>query len=371
MAENNPWLDSWMQAQQQFWNKWSEMAAGASPQVSSPANAWAEGMERWWKQAAPSTPDLTSDLYEKLMETGKSFFSMAEGFGKSSHPMEHTHEHLNHWFDQMKENYRQLHEGGASLGEQARQGAKDFMAFWEVPMESWHKTAHKMMPHGIELPSFYGFDPQKPEGQLFEQMRKMLTMPQVGYSREGQEQLQQLGRLAIDYQEASNEYNKAFARVALESIEEFQKVISGIDKDAPLEVDSLRDLYTTWINVCEDIYADFAMSEEYQTIYGRMVNAFMALKKETEALMDKQLEAFNMPTRKEVDAISEKLQQVKRENRKLRAELEGIKARLDDAAAPKKTARAVTKKRVAKKAAAKKKVAKKAAAKKKATVKRK
>jgi regulator of replication initiation timing len=102
-----------------------------------------------------------------------------------------------------------------------------------------------------------------------------------------------------------------------------------------------------------------------------MVNAFMALKKETESLMDKQLEAFNMPTRKEVDAISEKLQQVKRENRKLRAELEGIKARLDDAASPRKPARAVTKKRVAKKAATKKKVAKKAAAKKKATVKRK
>ena len=47
MAENNPWLDSWMQAQQQFMNKWSEMASGMTPQVSSPANAWAEGMEKW------------------------------------------------------------------------------------------------------------------------------------------------------------------------------------------------------------------------------------------------------------------------------------------------------------------------------------
>jgi class III poly(R)-hydroxyalkanoic acid synthase PhaE subunit len=366
MADNNPWLDSWMQAQQQFMNKWSEMASGVTPQVSSPANAWAEGMEKWWKQAAPSTPDLSSDLYEKLMEMGKSFFSMAEGYTRSSHPMGHTHEHLNHWFDQMKENYRQLHEGSASLSEQAKQGAKDFMAFWEVPMESWHKTAHKMMPHAIEWPSFYGFDPQKPEGQLFEQMHKLLSMPQVGYSRESQERMQQIGRLMLDYQEASSKYNKAFARVAQESIEEFQKVIAGIDKDAPLEVNSLRDLYTTWINVCEDIYADFAMSDEYQSIYGRMVNAFMALKKESEALMDKQLESLNMPSRREVDAISEKLQQVKRENRSLRAELEGIKARLDDAARPAAASRGVAKKKVAKK-----KVAKKAAAKKKATVKKK
>ncbi len=365
MAENNPWLDSWMQAQQQFMNKWSEMASGVTPQVSSPANAWAEGMEKWWKQAAPTTPDLTSDLYQKLMEMGKSFFSMAEGYSTSSHPMGHTHEHLNHWFDQMKENYRQLHEGGAVLSEQAKQGAKDFMAFWEVPMESWHKTAHKMMPHAIEWPSFYGFDPGKPEGQLFEQMRKLLSMPQVGYSRESQEQLQTLGRLALDYQEAANEYNKSFARVAQESIEEFQKVIAGIDKDAPLEVNSMRDLYTIWINVCEDIYADFAMSDEYQSIYGRMVNAFMALKKESEALMDRQLESLNMPSRREVDAISEKLQQVKRENRSLRAELEGIKARLGDAARP-AAPRAAAKKKVAKK-----KVAKKAAAKKKTTVKKK
>jgi class III poly(R)-hydroxyalkanoic acid synthase PhaE subunit len=173
----------------------------------------------------------------------------------------------------------------------------------------------------------------------------------------------------VDYNEAAAEYNKAFARVAQESIEEFQKVIAGIDKDAPLEVNSLRDLYTTWINVCEDIYADFAMSEEYQSIYGRMVNAFMALKQESESLMDKQLASLNMPTRREVDAISEKLQQVKRENRKLRAELEGIKARLGPADA-KPAPKASLKKKVAKKRAAKK-VAKKAAAKKKTTAKRK
>ena len=129
MAENNPWMDSWMQAQQQFWNKWTEMASGAATTTENPAAAWAEGMEKWWKQCAPAAPELSTDLYEKLMEMGKGYFSMAEGYAKSAHPMEHTHEHLNHWFDQMKENYRQLHEGGFSLGEQAKQGAKDFMAF--------------------------------------------------------------------------------------------------------------------------------------------------------------------------------------------------------------------------------------------------
>ena len=108
------------------------------------------------------------------------------------------------------------------------------------------------------------------------------------------------------------------------------------------------------------------MSDEYQSLYGRMVNAFMALKKESEAMMDKQLESLNMPSRREVDAISEKLQQVKRENRALRAELAGIRARLDDGAGAAAAPRAVTKKKVAKK-----KVAKKAAAKKRATVKKK
>lgn len=371
MAENNPWMDSWMQAQQQFMNKWSEMASGAAGKAENPATAWAEGLEKWWKQMSPSSPELTTDLYEKLMEMGKSYFSMAEGYAKSAHPMEHTHEHLNHWFEQMKENYRQMHEGGVSMGEQARQGAKDFMAFWEVPMESWHQTAYKMMPGGLEIPTFYGFDPNNPEAQGFDQVRKLLSMPQVGYSRESQEQYQNLARLTVNYNEASAEYNKAFSRVALESIEEFQKVVAGIDRDAPLEVNSLRDLYTTWINVCEDIYADFAMSEEYQTVYGNMVNAFMELKQEGESLMDKQLDSLNMPTRKEVDSLSAKLQQVKRDNRKLRAELEGIKARLDAPSASKAAPKVATKKKVAKKKVAKKKVAKKAAAKKKATSKRK
>ena len=38
---------------------------------------------------------------------------------------------------------------------------------------------------------------------------------------------------------------------------------------------SLRELYDLWVEVSEEHYAEFAMSEEYQALYGDMVNKLM------------------------------------------------------------------------------------------------
>jgi SMC interacting uncharacterized protein involved in chromosome segregation len=136
----------------------------------------------------------------------------------------------------------------------------------------------------------------------------------------------------------------------------------------------LRDLYDQWVEMSEAAYAEFVMTEEYQTLYGRLVNTLLALKQQMARMVDQNLEAMNMPTRAEISTLQCRQQELRRDNLKLHKELKAIQAQLEAMrqsmlqaqAAPKATApaaKAETVKAEPVKAAASKAAAKPATAK--------
>ena len=46
----------------------------------------------------------------------------------------------------------------------------------------------------------------------------------------------------------------------------------------------------------EAAYADFVMTQEYQTLYGRLVNSLLATKQQMALMVEQALEAMHMPT---------------------------------------------------------------------------
>ena len=100
----------------------------------------------------------------------------------------------------------------------------------------------------------------------------------------------------------------------LESVESLQARLLaalGADKVHPRRCAALYDL---WVEVSEEHYAEFAMSEEYQALYGDMVNRLMVLKKHYHEITDDFLGAMNLPNTREVDTMQQRLQQLRREN---------------------------------------------------------
>jgi hypothetical protein len=182
----------------------------------------------------------------------------------------------------------------------------------------------------------------------------------------------------IEYNRANQAFNNAFLRVALDSIQGFQQRLMKMDAESMPK--SLRELYDLWVEISEEHYAEFAMGEEYQELYGDMVNRLMTMRKHYSEMTDDLLRAMNLPNTREVDTMQERLQQLRRENFALKKEIGEIKAMLQRgagkaAAAPapaapeaSKPAAARKAKAPAKKAAARKAVAKKAPAKKKTAV---
>ena len=246
-----------------------------------------------------------------------------------------------------------------------------FMQQWFKPASSWQQMAGMLNPSMMQMPGMGSgaFN----LGEAMDPIGKMLSAPGIGYYREPQEKQQKGMKLGVDYQQANYKFNQAFMRVSMESIQGFQQRLMSADgEDSPK---SLRQLYDLWVEVSEEHYAEFAMSAEYQDLYGDMVNRLMTLKKHYGEMTDDLLGQMNMPSTSEVDTMQMRLQQLRRENIQLKKDVAEIKAMLQkktpaaEKATVKKTAPAekaasAEKAAPAKKAAAKKAAVKKAVAKK-------
>ena len=125
--------------------------------------------------------------------------------------------------------------------------------------------------------------------------------------------------MASAYAQALQEYNLGFARLAERSAANAARRLEAAGAHA--RVESLRQLYDLWVDACEEEYAAYAMSEDHARRYGRLVNALAALKHRITELLDETLDVVNLPTRREIDALQRRMQEARRAEAGLRAEL--------------------------------------------------
>jgi len=364
MNENNPWTDQWFKAQQQFVDAWSDMAKGGNK--TSQSDMWAQSFDMWRKACEGRTqPDIETAM-RKCMDMGREYFSMAEQIGKNMREGVSPVEAINTWLEQVKQSLQQF----AGMPGFNVAGVNDFMKQWFTPNATWQDMGASLTPMNQAMWQLPGMNtPSFNLGEMVDPLGRILEAPGVGYFREPQEKQQKGLQLALEYQEANYRFNQAFLRIALESIQGFQNHLLGLEGDSIPK--SLRELYDLWVEVSEEHYAEFAMSEEYQGLYGDMVNRLMIMRRHYGEIVDDTLRALNLPNTREIDTMQERLQQLRRDNFQLKKEIGEIRAQLaqlskkplaaaaKSAPRPKKTA---VKKAAVKKTAARKKTRAKAGA---------
>ena len=323
MSENNPWADQWLKAQQQFVDAWSDMARSGNTTSTSQSDLWSRSFELWRKACEGNTQPDVEMAMRKAMDMGKEYFAMAEQVSKSLSAGGNPVEAINQWLEQMK----QALMGFSGMPGFNGAGASDFMKQWFTPNATWQDMVASLTPMNQALWQMPGMNTSVFNlGDIVDPLGRVLEAPGVGYFREPQEKLQKGAQLALEYQEANFKFNQAFLRIALESIQGFQNHLLGLEGDSIPK--SLRELYDLWVETSEEHYAEFAMSEEYQALYGDMVNRLMIWRKHNGEIVDDTLRALNLPNTREIDTMQERLQQLRRDNFALKKEIREIRAML-------------------------------------------
>ncbi len=344
MSDKPFWNDDWVEIQRKYWESWSEMNRKALGAEVSAVKTWEQALDHWWQSVSPAAPELAHDFMGRMMEQGKQLFRLAESFQNAdsgdaqSGDLSETLAHLS----------AEVQRALSSKGEGQTPG---MMGFWEMPLHSWQTLVSSFsnlpggLPKGISS-SGSGFDPER-----------FLSAQGLGYTREMQAKQLELIRLVGEYQKAHEEYSDFFSNLGERSIERLRHRLEEYRKAGEV-IDSARSLYDNWVVTCEEVYGEQVKTAEYARIQGRLINALIKVKRQFGIMVDDQLGAFNMPTRRELRTLQDRIQDNRREIRLLHAQVHALREQSWAGTAPRK--KAVRKRvpgAVKKKAVVRKKVA--------------
>ena len=146
-------------------------------------------------------------------------------------------------------------------------------------------------------------------------MRGLLATPAFGYTREQQAQQQALLRALLDHQQASARYQELLARAQAQGAERVQRKLA----EPGFRVDSLKAMYDLWVDAVEEAHAEIALSDEFRDAYAAQGNTQMHVRQLQRQQVEQWCREAGLPTRSEVDTLGQRLQELRREVRRLQA----------------------------------------------------
>ena len=314
-----PGASEWLDAQQRYWDAWLELTRQAQGTEEGPGVRGGEAVRQWWEAASRAAPEPARELFGRLVDLSAPYFEMAQKLSRDS--AQESASVVDAWLKGM-----QAEAGAPGVPGRGEEASSPGTAFWGLPFDASAHVLSALLPlPGNPWQATKTDALAQLHGRLKENAERLLAVPAIGYSRETQEQYQQLARLMLAYAQALQEYRLGFARVAECSAANAAKRLEAADAE---RVESLRQLYDLWVDACEEEYAAYAMSDDYARRYAQLVGALAALKRQVSELLDETLDVMNLPTRRETDALQRRAQEGRRAERALRAEVEDLKQRV-------------------------------------------
>lgn len=308
----------WLEIQRKYWEQLTDLGRSAAGAGVPSGNPWESAVDYWWQAVSPAAPEAARDFMGKMVEQGKMFFRMADGFSRdltaAGSAGTDGWQAITRTLDEMQQAFGQGVQGGDDP-------LHKMMAFWELPYDNWQRMMSSLSPVPGDMLR------NMPHDQVKDNVKRFLAAPGLGYTREEQSQYQDLMRRTLNYQKALQDYLGFFSNIGAKSAGRMREIMVGLQQDGKT-IDSARALYDTWVGCCEDVYAQEVQSPDYARIHGQLVNAQMALKQRMSVIVDEALGAMNMPTRSELKTLQDRLQETRREYKALRREMEQLKRQI-------------------------------------------
>lgn len=321
-AEQTAQNNDWFQAQQQYWDAWFQgQRQFFEQQAGNPAaglSAQWENFFREWQNLTAANNVPGADQYRTFFtQAGKGFLDLMQQFCQAG-ACQAPEETVKSW----TENMQKFWGGILQQNTQPFDANTQFKSFTETFTAAGPAFWSDFLKNPVPGQSH----PHNAAGFLLDPFGFYASMPGVGYTREKQEDINALYRLWVDYEGQMRRYNIEMTKVGLQALQQFQTFIMTPPAEGTKPLESLKDIYIKFVDIAEDVYAEFALSEEYTKLYGDVVNALTAYKKQLHDFVDDTLEQMNLPNRQEVDSVHKRVHELRRENLQLRKDIEALKA---------------------------------------------
>jgi len=289
------------QMARQYWNAWEQALRGeipgaASASVQPGSQAWQDALQCWTEVFAHRP--VTNDVMDRFGQQARQWYAQiqqvaAQFGGRGGSPAEITQA----WKTAL---------GGSGVN--LFQSLLDSMN--GPGMQGMGQWLHAVQPVLNAL---------KGEGGAW------LNTPAFGFTREHQARLQALASAQMEVQQASGAYQELLLGASQAAFQRFEQRLSAHAAEGQ-RIETPRALFDLWVDVAEEAYAELALSAQYRTAYGNLLNAQMRLRAGIQGEVEQFCAQLGMPTRTELDSAHRKIVELERELRRIRDRSERMDA---------------------------------------------
>lgn len=325
-TSNSGWGEDWRESQHQFWDAWSRLFKQTLDRPAQPSGfavPWTAALEVWEKALPVVSSEAATEFFGQMIQQAKAYLHVGEEFARLSRTMTEVQASGGDWKSLFETRMEEMQSIFRAAGSADTMGTlRGMLPAFDLPLDTWIRTLSVANPFPGDF-----VQTLKPEGlrqasdELHDRIGKFLSVPAVGYTREWQEQTQKTARLALDYQRALQEYVHAHGRLGADAVGRFvKKVLEQAEQGK--EITTLREVYDLWVDCGEEAYNAFVLTDEYAQIYSDLVNSMLALKHQSQAIVDEVAGAFNLPTQRGFTTVQRRQQELRREIWALRTSLD-------------------------------------------------
>ena len=150
-------------------------------------------------------------------------------------------------------------------------------------------------------------------------------MPALGLAREQTEAWRELLAAQAEYQHLEQELRTVWSKVQTDALAMLEAAIrerrAKHSAGAAPGIDDYRELYNLWVECGEKVFAQVAHSESYCKLQAQLGNAAIRLKARQQAVLERTLKQFDLPTRSELNTVHKQMRELRERIATLEAQL--------------------------------------------------
>jgi class III poly(R)-hydroxyalkanoic acid synthase PhaE subunit len=150
-------------------------------------------------------------------------------------------------------------------------------------------------------------------------------LPALGLAREQTEAWRELLAAQVEYQHLEQELRTTWAKVQTDALAMLEVAIrerrAKQTTGATPGIEDYRELYNLWVECGEKVFAQVAHSESYSKLQAQLGNAAIRLKLRQQAVLERALKQFDLPTRSELNTVHKQMRELRERVTTLEAQL--------------------------------------------------